>query len=70
MSFALDTNKRKVSLGGRSRVAESREQLLKRSQEERERRALERLQAKSILIIQAGFPVCTSCPLQSQQDDL
>lgn len=54
MSFAFDTSKRKVSLGGRSKLAESREQLLQRTQAERAKRAQERLEQKSAISIQVA----------------
>lgn len=53
MNFSFESSKRKVSLGGRSRIAESREEVLKRTHLERQKRAQERLEHKSALQIQA-----------------
>ena len=44
--------RRKVQLGGRSRLEESRDQVLQRTQAERERRRVQRLEAKSATLIQ------------------
>ena len=67
MNFRTESNKRKVSLGGKSRVAETREEVLRRTHAEREKRARERLELKSALLIQVtsllvfhGSPLCSS----------
>lgn len=54
MSLIFDTNKRKISLGGKSKATESREEFLRKSQAERERRAQERKELKSAKHIQAS----------------
>lgn len=46
-------NKKKISLGGRSKLEESREQILQRSQAERERRSRQRAEQKAAVVFQA-----------------
>lgn len=56
-------NKRRVNLGGSSKGAESREQILERSRVDRERRKQNKLEHVKATLIQVGhhrFP-CPSC---------
>ena len=52
LNFA-SSNKKKISLGGRSKLQESREQILQRSQAEREKRARQREEQKAAITFQA-----------------
>ena len=52
MSLNFASNKKKISLGGRSKLQESREQILQRSQAEREKRARQRAEQKAVLLLQ------------------
>ena len=54
MSFSGQTGKRRIALGGKSRTEESREQLIKRTHEERERRNRQKLEFQSARHIQAS----------------
>ena len=49
----VSSNKKKISLGGRSKLQESREQILLRSQAEREKRARQRAEQKAAVTLQA-----------------
>lgn len=55
MSFSGQTGKRKVALGGKKRAEESREQLLKRTHDEREQRRVQKLEKSSALHIQVAL---------------
>lgn len=47
-------NKRRINLGGSSKGAETREQILERSKLERDRRKRNKLEASSATVIQVG----------------
>lgn len=55
MFFSGSTQQRKVSLGGRSRGEETREQTLERTRAEREKRQRSKLENKSAVIIASAW---------------
>lgn len=67
MFFSGTTQQKKVSLGGRSRGEETREQTLERTRAEREKRQRNKLQTKSALLIQSHWKqLATARSVQSE----